>query len=98
MSLIKKAINKISTAVAASAVTSAVLIAPAYAQVQKVNDGMSNLQMLLAGVAVTTVTVAVMWAGYKMIFNQAKWADISNIFIGSMFIGGASGFAAFFVN
>jgi type IV secretion system protein VirB2 len=71
---------------------------PAFAQISKVNTVMSNVQTVLVGVAITVVTVAIMWAGFKMIFQHAKWTEISNIVIGSIFIGGAAGIAAWLIN
>ncbi|MBY0365135.1 MAG: TrbC/VirB2 family protein [Burkholderiaceae bacterium] len=76
----------------------ALAASPAFAQISKVNTVMSNVQTVLVGVAVTVVTVAIMWAGFKMIFQHAKWTEISNIVIGSIFIGGAAGIAAWLIN
>jgi type IV secretion system protein VirB2 len=69
-------------------------ITPAFAQLQKAQSTMNNVQVFLAGLSVTVVTIAIMFAGFKMIFQHSKWSEISNIVMGSMFIGGASGFAA----
>ena len=76
----------------------ALTASPAFAQISKVNTVMANVQTVLVGVAVTVVTVAIMWAGFKMIFQHAKWTEISNIVIGSIFIGGAAGIAAWLIN
>ena len=50
---------------------------PAWAQISKVNTVMTNVQTVLVGVAVTLFTVAIMWAGFKMAFQQAQWSEIS---------------------
>lgn len=71
---------------------------PAFAQLTKVNSTMSNVQMILAGVGVTVCTIAIMFTGFKMMFQHAKWAEISNIVIGAMFVGGASGLGAWLIN
>lgn len=71
---------------------------PAFAQISKVNSVMSNVQMVLAGVAVTVFTVAIMWAGFKMAFQHAKWSEIAHIVFGGILVGGASGIAAWIVN
>lgn len=76
----------------------ALAASPAFAQISKVNTVMSNVQTVLVGVAVTIVTIAIMWAGFKMIFQHAKWTEISNIVIGAIFIGGAAGMAAWLIN
>ena len=71
---------------------------PAFAQISKVNTVMSNVQTVLAGVSVTILTVAIMWAGFKMAWQHAKWSEVSNIVIGGIFIGGAGGIAAWLIN
>ena len=70
---------------------------PAHAQISKVNSVMSNVQGMLSGVAVTTFTIALMWAGFKMAFQHAKWSEISNIVIGAIITGGAAGIASWLV-
>ena len=71
---------------------------PACAQISKVNTVMTNVQTVLVGVAVTLFTVAIMWAGFKMAFQQAQWSEISNVVIGGILVGGAAGIAAWLVN
>ncbi|MFV5405843.1 MULTISPECIES: TrbC/VirB2 family protein [Acinetobacter] len=71
---------------------------PAFAQISKVNTVMSNVQAVLAGVSITIFTIVIMWAGIKMAWQQAKWADISNIVIGGILVGGAAGIAAWLIN
>jgi type IV secretion system protein VirB2 len=73
------------------------ICSPAFAQLEKVNKTMSNVQGILAGVAVTICTLAIMFTGFKMMFQHAKWAEVSNIVIGAMFVGGATGIAAWLV-
>ena len=57
---------------------------PAWAQITKVNSVMANVQTVLVSVAVTLFTVAIMWAGFKMAFQQAQWSEISNLVIGGI--------------
>lgn len=71
---------------------------PAFAQINKVNTVMSNVQTVLVGVAVTVFTIAIMWAGFKMAFQHAKWTEVSNIVIGGIFVGGAAGIAAWLIS
>ena len=71
---------------------------PAWAQISKVNQVMTNVQTVLVGVAVTLFTVAIMWAGFKMAFQQAQWSEISNLVIGGILVGGAAGIVAWLVN
>ena len=60
---------------------------------QKVNTTMETIQTMLIGIAVVTLTIAIIWAGFKMIFGHARWSDISNIVIGGILIGGAAAIA-----
>ena len=71
---------------------------PAYAQISRVNTVMSNVQTVLVGVAVTLFTLAIMWAGFKMAFQHAQWSEVSNIVIGGVLVGGASGIAAWLIS
>ncbi len=71
---------------------------PAFAQLTRVNSTMSNVQVALAGIGVTVCTIAIMFTGFKMMFQHAKWAEVSNIVIGAMFVGGAAGLAAWLIN
>ncbi len=73
--------------------TSLTFCTPALAQLQKAQQTLSNVQIFMAGIAVLAVTIAIMFAGFKMIFQHSKWSEISNIVMGSVFIGGAAGFA-----
>ncbi len=85
----------------ASAVGAAIFLAttsaPAIAQITKVDTVMTNVQNVLSGIAITMFTIALMWAGFKMGFQHAKWSEISNIVIGGILVGGAAGIAAWLV-
>ena len=83
-------------AVAMAALT--VMASPAFAQVAKVNMVMNNVQALLVGISITVITISLLWVGYKMAFQHAKWSEVSNIVIGSIIVGGAPGIAAWLVN
>lgn len=72
--------------------------APAFAQISKVDTVMTNVQNVLVGVAVTAFTIALLWAGFKMAFQHAKWSEISNIVIGGILVGGAGGIASWLIN
>jgi type IV secretion system protein VirB2 len=67
---------------------------PVYAQLEKVNTTLSLIQTTLIGVSVICLTIAIIWAGYKMIFQHARWTDISNIVIGGILIGASGPIAA----
>lgn len=67
---------------------------PAFAQLEKVNTTLTTIQTMLVGIAVIVITIAVMWAGYKMVFQHSRWSEISNIVIGGILIGAAPAIAA----
>lgn len=80
-----------------TALTAAIIgttTSPAFAQLDKVATTMTTIQVMLVSISVITLTIAIMWAGYKMIFDHARWTDISNILIGGILIGGATSIAA----
>ncbi len=64
----------------------------------KINDTVVNLNAILVTISVTVVSIAIFWAGSKMLFQAARLADVSNILIGGTMIGGASAFAAYIVS
>lgn len=70
---------------------------PAFAQVEKVNETAEMIQAVLISISVVVISIALIWAGFKMAFQHAKWADISNIVIGSVLAGGAPGLAAWLI-
>jgi type IV secretion system protein VirB2 len=74
---------------------------PALAQAQgfdKINTTVLNIQAILVTISVAVVTIAIIWSGFKMIFQGARFSDVSNVLIGGTFIGGAAAFASFIVN
>lgn len=70
----------------------------AFAQITKVNTVMANVASVLTGVSVLIFTITIMWAGFKLAWQHAKWSDISNIVIGGILVGGAAGIASWLIN
>ena len=83
-------------AIAGAALT--LCASPAFAQIARVNTVMTNVQNILIGVSVVAFTIALCWAGFKMAFQHAKWSEISNIVIGGIIVGGASGIASWLLS
>jgi len=78
-----------------------VLAVPRFALAQgfeKVNTTVTNVQSILVVISVAVVTVAIIWAGFKMIFQGSRLSEVANILMGGTLIGGASAFSAFIVN
>ena len=77
----------------------ALLSRPALAQgFDKINTTVSNVNAILVTISVAVVTIAIIWAGFKMIFQGARLADVANVLIGGTLVGGAAAFAAFIVD
>lgn len=76
-------------------VGSVLMTSPAYAQITKLNSVASSIQTALVSVGVSLFTIALLWVGYKMAFDGARWADVANIVYGAILAGGAAGIASF---
>jgi type IV secretion system protein VirB2 len=63
----------------------------------KINTTVSNVQAILVTISIAVVTIAIIWAGFKMIFQGARLADVANVLIGGTLIGGAAAFATYIV-
>lgn len=74
------------------------LARPAFAQgFDKINTTVTNVQDILVVISIAVVTIAIIWAGFKMIFSGARLADVANVLIGGTLIGGAAAFASYIV-
>ena len=80
--------------------TATLALAPRLAMAQgfdKINTTVTNIQAILVTISIAVVTIAIIWAGFKMIFQGARLADVANVLIGGTLIGGAAAFASFIV-
>ena len=64
---------------------------------EKVNEAVTNVQDILVTISIAVVSIAIIWAGFKMIFQGARLADVANVLIGGTLIGGAAAFASYIV-
>ena len=72
---------------------------PAFAEGFKpANTVMQTVALGLHGCAAITITVAVVWVGYKTLLNGQSLRDCVYIIIGSILIGGGSEFAALLIS
>lgn len=77
--------------VAAVCLSALLLADPACAQItSQASTMLSDISTGLTALGVVICTIALMWAGFKMMFQHARFGEIANIFIGSMLAGGAS--------
>ncbi|AFT86217.1 TrbC/VirB2 family protein [Paraburkholderia phenoliruptrix] len=76
---------------AISVIPPALLFAtPAWAQLSQVNTLLTTIQTTLLGVGGVVCSISIIWAGFKMMFQHARFGDIANVFIGGLFVGCAT--------
>ena len=72
-------------------IATALLVAsPARAQLSQVNTLLSTIQTTLLGVGGVICSISIIWAGFRMMFQHARFGDIANVFIGGLFVGCAT--------
>ena len=89
-------LRRLSSALLALAATAIPAIADAQG-FDKINTTVTNVQAILVTISIAVVTIAIIWAGFKMIFQGARLADVANVLIGGTLIGGAAAFASYIV-
>lgn len=76
-------------------------VAPALVTAQgfdKIQTTVTNVNDILVAISIAVVTIAIIWAGFKMIFQGARLADVANVLIGGTLVGGAAAFASYIVS
>jgi type IV secretion system protein VirB2 len=74
-----------------------IALAQAQGGFDKIEDTVINVQTILVTISIAVVTIAIIWAGFKMIFQGARLADVANVLIGGTLVGGAAAFAGYIV-
>ena len=83
---------------ALAAIVPAALSQEAFAQgFDKIYTTVTNVNTILVTISIAVVTIAIIWAGFKMIFQGARLADVANVLIGGTLVGGAAAFASYIV-
>jgi len=92
--------NRIRPALVALVVTLCMLSSrfAAAAGFDKIDDTVNNVNTILVTISIAVVTIAIIWAGFKMIFQGARLADVANVLIGGTLVGGAAAFASYIVS
>ncbi|AIO37027.1 trbC/VIRB2 family protein [Burkholderia cenocepacia] len=75
------------TAIAASVL---MFTTPVWAQLSQVNTLLNTIQTTLLGVGGVICSISIIWAGFRMMFQHARFGDIANVFIGGLFVGCAT--------
>ena len=74
----------------AATVAALLFVSPAWAQLSQVNTLLSTIQTTLLGVGGVICSISIIWAGFRMMFQHARFGDIANVFIGGLFVGCAT--------
>ena len=67
-----------------------VVASPSFAQVTQLTSGLDWIKGTITGVGIVIMVIAIMWTGIKMMFQHAKWSEVSQIFFGGILVGGAA--------
>ncbi|MBN3786567.1 TrbC/VirB2 family protein [Burkholderia sp. Ac-20353] len=81
--------RKAARAIAISAST-LMFATSAWAQLSQVNTLLNTIQTTLLGVGGVICSISIIWAGFRMMFQHARFGDIANVFIGGLFVGCAT--------
>lgn len=82
-------------------ISMSIMVSPAIAAsggFDKANESINAWVIGLGTLAVATVTLCVMWIGYKVLWDGKKLSDMQNVIIGGILITGASGFGAYYMS
>lgn len=74
------------------------LAAGAAGGIDKVNTFMENLSTALYGIGAVVLTIAFMWAGFKVMFQGQTLREVAPVFIGGVIVGSASAIAAYIIS
>ncbi|MFM0180715.1 TrbC/VirB2 family protein [Paraburkholderia nemoris] len=74
----------------AVSISTLLLSTPAWAQLSQVNTLLNTIQTTLLGVGGVICSISIIWAGFRMMFQHARFGDIANVFIGGLFVGCAT--------
>lgn len=72
----------------------AIVASPAYAQFEGPAAKLNTIQAALLGVGATIISCALLWIGYRMVFQNAKWGEMTQIFWGGAIAGSSTIIAA----
>ena len=73
-----------------------IMTSPAYASFNKATTLITNIQSWLRTISVVVVTIAILVAGYKIIFQGQTFREVAPILVGGIIIGAAAEIAKLF--
>lgn len=92
---LKKNLNSTLALIAATIVSTPALAADGFT---KANTLMENISTGLYSLAGATITIAVLWVGYKVLYNKQALSECSGIIIGGILIASATAVGGFFTS
>ena len=66
--------------------------------IDKVNSFLENLSPALYGIGAVVLTIAFMWAGFKIMFQGQTLREVAPVFIGGVLVGAASAIAGYIIS
>ena len=66
--------------------------------IDKVNSFLENLSTALYGIGTVVLTIAFMWAGFKIMFQGQTLREVAPVFIGGVLVGAASAIAGYIIS
>lgn len=63
-----------------------------------VNDFLNNIAGILNAASLVVVTIAIVFAGYQIAFNNKRISEVTPVLLGGVLIGGAGQIAAMLIN
>lgn len=66
--------------------------------IDKVNSFLENLSTALYGIGAVVLTIAFMWAGFKIMFQGQTLREVAPVFIGGVLVGAASAIAGYIIS
>lgn len=70
---------------------------PAFAQLDRGTTMLNSVSTWLLSIGVVVLTIALMFVGFRMMFQAAQWKDVAPVFWGGVLIGGAAGIAGMLI-
>ncbi|SFU33618.1 type IV secretion system protein VirB2 [Nitrosomonas eutropha] len=79
------------------AISMALVSSPAFAQLERGTTMLNSVSTWLLSIGVVVLTIALMFVGFRMMFQAAQWKDVAPVFWGGVLIGGAAGIAGMLI-
>jgi type IV secretion system protein VirB2 len=70
-------------------------ITPSNTNISGLDHILNNIQSALYAAGACVVTIAIIWAGYKLAFAHSSLHDVAKPFVGAILIGSAATIAAY---